>query len=324
MLVTLLPFFLVANVVVDDSRRQSEWTTYGAECTYDVFVNMSLANVVHEGDNYCSMIVSELKCRPKGDDSLSCYFGSFNIRRPDPKKSRCTNTLDLSTQQKFLDEKPFEIRFNPHGIENLVVHRTIPRWRLALIKNIVSQLNIGFKVQENRDRFSMQDNSAIGQCEADVQIIRGDPESAEDDDDDDSSAVGANFMIGFASSNNNFTQPIEKTFRVKKVRDAKRCTRTTNIGNQQTLSRNNPFVLTNMTESISHIEISKDRFMTYTISEGMRKGNMTQIMRSRENLRLKLKRIDFARSPLPEIQDPSATGILAFSDIEYVREYPSQ
>jgi len=38
-------------------------------------------------------------------------------------------------------------------------------------------------------------------------------------------------------------------------------------------------------------------------------------MRPRQNLRLKLKRIDFARSPLPEIENPAATSILAFSDV---------
>jgi len=70
------------------------------------------------------------------------------------------------------------------------------------------------------------------------------------------------------------------------------------------------------TESVSHINISKNSFVSYTIADGtMKVANNSRIMRPRQKLRLKLKRIDFARLPLPEIEDPAATSILAFSDM---------
>jgi hypothetical protein len=214
---------------------------------------MSLANIVHENDNFCSMIASELKCRPKGHDSLSCHFGNSRIKRPDPEKGRCTNARDfVSTRYKFVDEKPFEIRFNSRGIVNLVVHRTIPRWRLAMIKDIVSQLNVGFEVWEGRHSFVMTENSAMGQCKIDIKIMYGDPDSMEDDDDDDSSEEkkdDADFVIGFASSSGEFTQPVEKRYRVEKLRDPKKCTQATYFfGNHENYNQNGR-VYMNMVQS---------------------------------------------------------------------------
>lgn len=199
---------------------------YGPECTYDVLVNMSLANIVQENDNFCNMIATELKCRPKGDDSLSCYFQNSQIKRPEPNDDRCSNAKGfVPTRYKFVGDEPFEIRFNSRGIENLVVYRSIPRWRLDMIKVIVSQLNVGFEMQERRDRFTIMENSTVGHCEVDVKIIRKDSEENSDSD-DDSTEKSENFVIGFMPSNEEFASLMER-YQVEKVRQPKRCPRRT-------------------------------------------------------------------------------------------------
>lgn len=235
-----------ANIVVDDPHRQSEWALYGPECTYDVLVNMSLAHIVEENDNFCSMIAAELKCRLKGHDILHCHFQNARIKRPDPQSDRCSNARDfVPTRYKFVDEDPFEIRFNSRGIENLVVHRTIPRWKLDMIKAIVSQLNIGFETHERRDVFTIMENSTVGHCEVNVKITRGGPDSSEDDNDDsdDDSAEGnEDFELGLISVDE-IARPAAALERihVEKVRQPTRCLRrmTYFFGNHEDYSHGN-------------------------------------------------------------------------------------
>ncbi|XP_012221453.1 vitellogenin-3-like [Linepithema humile] len=321
MLVTILPFFLAANIVVDDPHRESEWAMYGPECTYDVLVNMSLANIVQENDNFCAMIATELKCRLKGYDILNCRFQNARIKRPDLQNDRCSNARDfVPTRYKFVDEEPFEIRFNSRGIENLVVHRTIPRWRLDMIKVIVSQLNVGFEAQERRDRFTIMENSTVGHCEVDVKITRGGPDSSEEDDD---SVEGENFEIGLISVDKVARPSALERIHVEKARQPKRCPRRTIyfFGNHEDYSHGNNELYMDMTTSVSHLTIARDKFVSYTISEGvMKTANKSRIMRPHQNIKLKLKRIDLARSSAPEIQDPASTSLFAFSNLEAIPE----
>jgi hypothetical protein len=294
---------------------------YGPECTYDVLVNMSLANIVHENDNFCSMIATELKCRPKGQDTLNCRFQNSRIKRPDSKDSRCSNARDfVPTRYKFVGEEPFEIRFNPRGIENLIVHRSIPKWKLDMIKVIVSQLNIGFEMQESRNRFTIMENSTMGHCEVDIKITRGDSNFEKDDDFAEKSD---NFKIEYLSSDE-FARSVVERLRVEKARQPKRCPRRIIyfFGNHEDYSRDKAreFYM-DMTTSTSLIMISKDKFVSYTVSEGvMKTANKSRIMRPHQNISLKLKQIDFAKSLMPEVQDPASTSLFAFSNLEVIPE----
>ncbi|XP_011136043.1 uncharacterized protein LOC105181154 [Harpegnathos saltator] len=358
MLVTVLPFFLAAHVAVDDPRRQSEWTAYGAECTYDVLVMMSLENIVRPDDNFCSTIASELKCRPKGQDTLSCRFQNSRIRHPRPEEGRCTNAMGfVPTRTRFVDEEPFEIRFNSRGIENLVVHRTIPRWQLDMIKVIVSQLNIGFESWEHRDRFAIMENSTMGHCEVDVKITRDDGWISEedhhhdddDDDDDDDDGhddehddehddhhndeeegsseeelkEGEDFEIKFMTHNEEFTRTVDGTFHVQKLRQPKRCPRRSIyfFGNEEDYSRGDRELYMDMTDSVSHVKINKHKFVSFSITAGvMKTANKSRVMRPQQVISLKLKRIDLARHSLPEIQNPASTSLFAFSHLETIPE----
>ncbi|XP_011052964.1 PREDICTED: vitellogenin-3-like [Acromyrmex echinatior] len=323
MLVTILPFFLVANITVHRQYEQTKWAS--PEYTYDVLVNTSLANIVQENDNFCAMIATELKCRPKGDDSLSCYFQNSLIKRPDPKDNRCSNAKDfVPTRYKFVGDEPFEIRFNSKGIENLVVHRSIPRWRLDMIKSIVSQLNVGFEIQERRDRFTIMENSTVGHCEVDVKIVRN-PDFRENDD--DSIEETEKFEIGFMPSNVELESPLViERLQVEKIRQPKRCPRRIIyfFGNDEDYSRGDKQLYMDMTTSTSHITISKDKFVSYTISEGvMKTANKSRIMRPYQKISLKLKRIDLIETlkiSLPEIQNPASTSLFAFSNLQTIPE----
>lgn len=218
---------------------------HDAECTYDVLVMMSLANIAQENDNFCSTIASELKCRAKGEDSLSCHFQNSRIRHPGREDSKCTNAMDfVPTRTRFVDEGPFEIRFNPRGIENLVVHRTIPRWQLDMIKVIVSQLNVGFEVSEHRNRFTIMENSTVGYCEVDVKVTRGGSDEEHDDHDDnydeDDRKEGKAFEIEFmTAAGDEMTRSIDDKLHVQKLRQPKRCPRRTIyfFGNEEDYSR---------------------------------------------------------------------------------------
>lgn len=135
---------------------------------------MSLSNVIHDEDTICSMIASELKCRAKGSDTLNCRFTNGRIVRPDPvRDERCSNARDfVPMSDRFVDEEPFEIRFNARGIENLVVSRDIARWRLDMMRAILGQLNVGFELGREHDRFVAMENSSIGRCEVEVKVSR--------------------------------------------------------------------------------------------------------------------------------------------------------
>lgn len=95
-----------------------------------------------------------------------------------------------------------------------------------MIKIIVSQLNVGFEMQERRDRFTIMENSTVGYCEVDVKIIQKGLDSEENDD--DSTEESENFEIGFMPSSDEQVRPLTmERFQVEKIRQPKRCPRRT-------------------------------------------------------------------------------------------------
>lgn len=207
-----------AHVPVDQPSESSNWQQYGPESTYDVLVNMSLSNIVHQKDNFCSMIGAELKCRLKGSDTLGCHFANGRIVRPDPEDARCSNAKNfVPISDRFVDEQPFEVRFNSRGIENLVVSRNIARWRLDMIRAIIGQLNVGFELEKGRQRFVTMENSSIGYCEVEIRMSRT-GYSGEDTADN-----RRRFEIVFEPAKAD-TVPLNRAaLRIEKVRRPKNC-----------------------------------------------------------------------------------------------------
>ncbi|XP_053973569.1 vitellogenin-like [Hylaeus volcanicus] len=318
MLAIILPFFLAGRVAVDQEASQlSDWQRYGPECTYDVLVNMSLANIVHEKDNFCSMIATELKCRPKGSDTLACRFVNGRIVRPDPEDNRCTNSKNfVPVSDRFVGADPFEVRFNARGIENLVVPRQIPRWRLDMMRAIVGQLNVGFELEKGRQRFVAMENSSIGYCQVEIRMSR--TEYVMDDE-----TGNGDLEIDFEPTRPEVVPLDRAGLTIEKVRQPKNCPnrKIYFFGNHEDFSLGNKNTFMDMTTSISHIRISRSEMRSYTETTGiMRTLTKPRTMRLHQKISLSLKSINPARSPLLEIKNPASTSLYAYTGLEGIPE----
>lgn len=230
-------------MIVDDSHHRPEWTMYGPEYTYDVLLNMSMIVTTNKTERVCRMVASELKCRPKGQDTLNCYFQNARL---DHRKQNSENECEyedtpIPETSLFVGGERFEIRFNDRGIENFIVPRTIPMPKLNIIKAVASQLDIGFDVKESRKNFKITENWKDSICQYNVNITRGMLESEEDDDDDDSTG-GERFELALASLNNARPESLRDMYRVEKMRQVTNCPQLYFFGNDLSYNNSNPEV----------------------------------------------------------------------------------
>ncbi|CAK9819178.1 hypothetical protein ANTPLA_LOCUS10103 [Anthophora plagiata] len=292
MLVTILPLLLAAHVAVHEDvyYTSSDWQRYGPECTYDVLVNMSLANIIQENDNFCSMIASELKCRPKNSDTLSCRFVNGRIIRPEPDDTRCSNARNyVPINEKFVNEDPFEIRFNKKG----------------------------FEIENSHDRFVVMENSSVGYCEVEVKMSRagyGRGNAVEHE---------GQVEIVFEPERPDLVPLNRASLRIEKVRHTKECPsrKIYFFGNHEDFSFGNKSTFMDTTSSISHMHISHKEMYSYTESTGiMRALNRPRTMRLYQKISLSLKSINPARNSLPEIMEPASTSLYAYTNLPPVAE----
>lgn len=124
---------------------QNGWQS-GQEYTYQVR-GRTLASLHQVVDQYTGIsLKAQLKCQPKGSDSLSCWIqrpqvAEIHAQLPggwdSPLSEKKTNY-----QQFQLSEKPFEIKFKNGAIDDLFVEKSLPTWQVNMIKSIVSQLQV--------------------------------------------------------------------------------------------------------------------------------------------------------------------------------------
>nr|XP_012221351.1 PREDICTED: uncharacterized protein LOC105671630 [Linepithema humile] len=127
MYVTLIPFFLAANVVVND---RSEWT-FGPEYSFNLQVTHD--SMYEKELTKYRKVFSTVKCRPKMADSLFCeiqYFKTF-----DGQKELVLRTSVI-----------FEMKFNEHGVERIFTNSSDP-FKKELTQKIAQQLSTGVDVQ---------------------------------------------------------------------------------------------------------------------------------------------------------------------------------
>ncbi|XP_003700968.2 vitellogenin [Megachile rotundata] len=318
MLVIILPFLLAAHVAVDESSYNSDWQRYGLESTYDVLVNMSLSNIVHHRDNFCSMLATELKCRSKGSDTLGCRFANGRIVRLDPEDDRCTNAKNfVPVSNRFVDEQPFEVRFNSRGIENLVVSRSIARWRLDMIRAIIGQLNVGFELEKGRQRFVTMENSSIGYCEVEIRMSRAGYGR------EDTVERHRPFEIVFEPERPDMLPLNRAVLQIEKVRKPKSCPnrKIYFFGNHEDFSGGHKNTFMDMTTSLSYMRISERGMHSYTESTGiMRTLNKPRTMQLHQKISVTLKDINPAHYDFPEIVDPASTSLYAYTNLERIPE----
>ncbi|XP_031835771.1 uncharacterized protein LOC116428351 isoform X1 [Nomia melanderi] len=167
MLVSFIPFFLVAHVAVDETV----WKL-GPEFVFDVEMNFTSIPMDHhlqtvKKSNYTVM---NLYCRPKRDDTLALSCRMANCRGQSIDLTN-DNQLEMSeeTYKRFCDAEPFEIKYNEHGIDHLIVNERMRVYTLNDIKLIAERLNIGVDLNGIPDgTFDVPQNTTIGRCNVHV------------------------------------------------------------------------------------------------------------------------------------------------------------
>ncbi|CAK9819184.1 hypothetical protein ANTPLA_LOCUS10105 [Anthophora plagiata] len=163
MLASLIPFFLVARVAVDDNV----WK-HGPEYAFDVEMNITSTPMNHDGVQRSNYTAMNLFCRPAASDGLSCHLG--NVRRQSIDMTN-DNKIDISEEEmeSLYSEEQFEIKFNEYGVDYLVVNENIKVEHLNNIKLITERFNIGADLNGVPDgTFDIMENTTIGQCSVSV------------------------------------------------------------------------------------------------------------------------------------------------------------
>ncbi|XP_076235826.1 uncharacterized protein LOC143180172 [Calliopsis andreniformis] len=159
MLASLIPFFLVARVTVDNSV----WK-HGPEYIFDVKMNITSTPLSHDGVQRSNYTIMNLFCRPKGSDELNCHLNNCRRQSMDVTND---NEIDIPEEEikHLCSEEPFEIKFNEHGVEHLVVHEKIRVDNLNDLKLLAERLSIGADLNGVPDgTFETMENTTVGQC----------------------------------------------------------------------------------------------------------------------------------------------------------------
>ncbi|XP_076375977.1 uncharacterized protein LOC143259056 [Megalopta genalis] len=316
-MVTILPFFLAAHVVIDENARQptSEWQLYGPEWTYDVQLNLDVAYTFNDNSHSCVTMMSKMRCRPKGSDTLSCHFEDAKMSKE--KWSEVLQECPVPTtfepvNPAIMNDDPFEVRFNSRGIENLVIPRNISRARLDMLRDVVSQLHIGFEPEMGSQRFVSMESSSVGLCKVEVDMSRiAYTKSAAD--------KNQQFEIVFEPSRPEIT-PLNRTaLKIDKVRQMKKCP-DSNIhffeydDNPDFENKNR---LIDMTTSVSSMHISNTGLYAETESTGSMKALVKpKTLQIRQKISLTLKSVRPAKREMPEVVYPASTSLYGFRSVE--------
>ncbi|CAL7936604.1 unnamed protein product [Xylocopa violacea] len=165
MLASLIPFFLVARVAVDDNV----WK-YGPEYVFDLELNVTSIPMNYDGvqsSNYTNM---NLFCRPTEPDGLNCRIA--NARRENFDMTN-DNKVDVPEEEMkhLYSEEPFVIKFNEYGVDHLIVNNQVRVNDLNDIKLIAERFNIGVDLNGVPDgAFEILENTTVGQCSVMVRI----------------------------------------------------------------------------------------------------------------------------------------------------------
>ncbi|XP_012531435.1 uncharacterized protein LOC105833891 isoform X1 [Monomorium pharaonis] len=161
--VILIPFFLAANVVVNDT---SEWT-YGPEYSYDVNITYDIINMIKREPYepiHKIQLISTVKCRPKMPDSIFCHLNNFT-------ESELFENHNMTREAQT--EQIFEIKFNERGVEGLVIEPPSRMEVVNVLRKIATQFNVVVDQRKiGMSQFMARENSSMGNCAAAYRITR--------------------------------------------------------------------------------------------------------------------------------------------------------
>lgn len=320
MLLTIIPFFLAAQFSLDENYQERYRWRFGGESIYDISVNVSRSS--YGGENarpstVCSLITGELECRAKDTESLGCRFRTGRMESTRAVDSTgCYRSGEIFTRENFFDREPFEIRFHSRGIENLVVRRTIPRWKLVIIKAVVAQLDV--TVDLDREPWSyvaLENSTTFGSCELDLKVHASGRWPRENENEIEFDIV----PVGSVTSRSANVLAREGNIIIEKIRQPEKCPgRATYFfgyaSNNDSTERGTFF---DTVSSRSRTVISKRSFSSQTLSQGAVVGpDGSTMIETRQSITLTLKTVHPANGIFPGITEPASTGLRAFSTFD--------
>ncbi|XP_011136044.1 uncharacterized protein LOC105181155 [Harpegnathos saltator] len=280
--VILIPFFLAANVVVNDT---TEWA-YGPEYSYNV--NMTYVIKSDPAEPAGTMqLMSSVKCQPKvSENSLLCRLRNS------------TTMMSLrkdNTSREVETEQMFEIKFNERGVESLLIEPPSRMEVVNFIRKIANQLSVGadMKRKIGMPQFMARENTSMGDCATMYRITREElaesppepPESPELAEDADFQLV----VLPMADARPGTSLTIEKS-RMGCINSPRYVDFSMGI--------------LKMGRFFSRIYVDgADRFETYTELDGkLRTESLSsRIITFKSLLRVSLESIEPAQEPLPSI-----------------------
>ncbi|XP_003702326.2 uncharacterized protein LOC100876308 [Megachile rotundata] len=307
MLASLIPFFLVARMGIDESA----WK-HGPEYVFNVEMNITSTPMNFDGVQRSNYTVMDLYCRPKAVDRLNCHLGNPKRLSVDVTND---NKLEIPEEElkQLCSEEPFEIKFNEYGIDYLLVNDQIPVKNLNDIKLIAERLNIGVDLNGIPDgSFDILENSTVGQC---------------------SVTVGVNHYPSKRMMNK-MKSPryeLESLPQLNKVpSEAIIIHKKTNLNNCTSYASfyfgsygNNVVVesdlQSHLESSVSRIYVSDYQFVSSLTRMGtVGSDKMNNLMAISQYISLGLRDIRAAKRELTEMYDASKTTIVANSDVDDV------
>jgi len=113
-------------------------------------------------------LISTVKCRPKTSDTIFCHLYNITI-------SEIFENYNMTREAQT--EQIFEIKFNEHGVEGLVIEPPSRMEVVNVLRKIATQFNV-IVDRRNIDmsQFMARENSTMGDCAAAYKIMREEAE----------------------------------------------------------------------------------------------------------------------------------------------------
>ncbi|XP_066591604.1 vitellogenin-like [Prorops nasuta] len=324
MIAVLIPFFLVAKL------DQTTWQ-YGPEFIFNVEVNATATVLAKAGESYqeklsddgrlSTNLVSKLYCRPKGDDTLNCRLEnakvwSIDSLHPNDKDSSMEDDSSSNSGEYLIGDEPFEVKFNNHGIEHLLVPRDTFTEKLNMIRSIVKQLNIGVDLNGKPDgTFHSVENVTLGQCNVTFEVKhRASPMDLAQRR-QRPAATGIYYELESLPSLNKVAG---ETIEILKTTMLNNCTcyASYHFGSYFNADADKTSNST-LRSSISRISVSDVDIRSETRQEGtLSHSKNSKLFGINEIISISLLGVKPAKEELPRVHKPAKTSIIANSELE--------
>lgn len=300
MYTVVIPFLVVTSSFsavneTDHATRTVGWTgyepPYGLEYTFSVAVNFSKSLERNFKPYYELNLTSSLKCRPKNETVLSCILAD---RKTEVRYSWRFDIIHTGKEY-------FEINYNRNGVESLRVSDPFTSEtgnnKYDLIKNIVSQLNVGTYFGCQRPLgFVAKESSTFGECKTRFTVSNLDCAKT---------VEGARKDLRIRTI---FHDTLGDGILLRKERSAKRCDRSSHISFIESSDSLKPTA----TSSYSEMRFCEDLFESSTISEG-KTVTLDKVARAsifRQIVNVRLESIDQTEEDFGTFPDDTATEII--------------